>query len=65
MNTKLDFFNLFYNIDNNLKSGGKLIILSMNGKLIHYLLKKYNGTYQNFSDSGKLLFQINYLLWEQ
>lgn len=58
MNTKSDFLNLFHNIDNNLKIGGKLIILSMNGKLINYLLKKHNGSYQNKKDDN-ILFQIN------
>jgi len=57
MNTKNDFRNLFYNINHNLKVEGKLIILSMNGKLINYLMKKHNGLYQNKKDNS-ILFQI-------
>ena len=59
MDTNNDFQNLFYNIDNNLKSSGKVVILSMNGKLINNLLKKHNGKYQNITKDGNLLFEIN------
>lgn len=59
MNTKKDFLDLFYNIDTNLKIGGKVIILSMNGKLIHKMLKKYNGSYQNKDENGNILFELN------
>lgn len=59
MDTKEDFLNLFYNIDNNLKKDGKLIILLMNGKLIDKFLKKNNNSYKNFNHNGDLIFQIN------
>lgn len=59
MDTKSEFQNLFYNINNNLKSSGKVVILFMNGKLINYLLKKHNGKYQNITKDGNLLFEIN------
>lgn len=59
MDTKKDFLNLFYNINTNLKIGGQLIILSMNGQLIHRLLKKHNGSYKNINDNGNILFELN------
>jgi SAM-dependent methyltransferase len=59
MNNNNDFLNLFTNINDNLNSQGTLIILSMNGKLINNLLKKHNGKYQNITNDGNLLFEIN------
>lgn len=59
MNNKSDFLNLFANIDENLKTQGTLVILSMNGKLINDLLRKNNGKYQDITNDGKLLFEIN------
>lgn len=59
MNTKTDFFNLFNNINQNLVSGGTLIILLMNGSLIHKLLKKHNGSYKNITKDGQNIFEIN------
>lgn len=59
MDNKLDFLNLFTNINENLKNRGTLIILSMNGKLINNLLKKHNGKYQDITNDGQLLFEIN------
>ena len=57
MNTKQDFNNLFRNIDGNLRIGGKVIILYMNGALIHKIFKKYNGNYKNIVD-GNLIFEL-------
>jgi len=57
MDTKQDFLNLFHNIDTNLVVGGKVMILSMNGRLIHKLLQKNNGTYKNIVD-GNTIFQL-------
>lgn len=58
MNTKHEFLNLFVNINTNLKTNGFLIILSMNGKLIHNMLQKHNGHYKNIDDKNNVLFEI-------
>jgi SAM-dependent methyltransferase len=59
LNTKKDFLNLYKNINSNLKTNGKLIILSMNGFKINKLLKKYNGSYKVKTDDGQTIFEIN------
>jgi SAM-dependent methyltransferase len=58
MDTKKDFLNLFSNIDANLKNNGKVIILSMNGKLINKLIKENNGYYKNTTDTGEIIFEL-------
>lgn len=59
MDTKQDFQTLFNNINNNIKTGGKVVISCMNGKLIHKLFQKNNGTYVNKTKDGEVLFELN------
>lgn len=57
IDTKQDFRNLYNNINNTLTSNNKLIILLMNGELIHKLLNKYNGIIKVVFQ-GEIIFYI-------
>ena len=57
IDTKKDFRNLYTNINNTLKTNSKVIILLMNGELIHKLLNKYNGIIKVIFQ-GEVIFYI-------
>jgi SAM-dependent methyltransferase len=59
LNTKQDWNKLIHNIDRNLASNGLIIILYMNGKLIHRLFNRYDGLIEvKSSTSKKNIFEI-------
>lgn len=51
LDNKEDFKNLLINIKNHLKINGTIVILTMDGDMIHEILKKNNGIYEIKKDT--------------